>query len=58
VLGLSQAVLKEGSSCVGWTVSAQSLGRAALPNGRYRAQLLGGPNLEPLASLTTFTIGA
>ena len=58
VPGLPQAVLKEGSSCVGWTVSAQSLGRAALPNGRYRAQLLGGPNLEPLASLTTFTIGA
>jgi putative serine protease PepD len=56
--GLPQMVLKEASSCVGWIVTAASVGRTALQNGRYRAQLLAGPNLEPLGSLMTFTIGA
>ena len=57
VPGLPEAVLRQAQGCVGFDVTAASLDRPTLPTGDYQAQLLGGPNLEPLGPVTTLTAG-
>ena len=55
--GLPQATATRSSGCFSYDLTAAQLGLAALPAGRYRVQLLGGPDLIPLGAVSDLTLG-
>jgi putative serine protease PepD len=55
--GLPEFTVHGATGCVAYTVSAAEQGLAVLPAGAYRAQLLGGPNLDPISNVAILTVG-
>jgi putative serine protease PepD len=56
--GLPQATATQSSGCLTYELDASDLGLSVLPAGTYQLQLLGGPQLTPLGSPASLTVGA
>ncbi len=56
--GLPQATATQSSGCLTYELDASDLGLSVLPAGTYQLQLLGGPQLIPLGSPTSLTVGS